>query len=118
MKVEGRVTISDFCEREALPRYYADAAVFALLSSAETYGISVGEALSVGTPCIVANTSALKEWVDDENCFGIEYPIDLSKLAKLIERVAGREANWRNTNKLLDWTEVARRIREAYEEIL
>jgi glycosyltransferase involved in cell wall biosynthesis len=45
--------------------YYAMADVFVTPSVAETFGMVVAEALSCGTPCIVNNSSALPELVDD-----------------------------------------------------
>lgn len=32
-----------------------------------------------------------KEWVDNENCFGIDYPIDAEELVKLVNEVTGRK---------------------------
>jgi putative colanic acid biosynthesis glycosyltransferase len=48
-----------------LADYYAMADVFVTPSIAETFGMVVAEALSCGTPCIVNNSSALPELVDD-----------------------------------------------------
>jgi glycosyltransferase involved in cell wall biosynthesis len=74
--------------------------------------LSVAEALCAGTPCIVANTSALTEWVDGENCFGIDYPINLDALADLIIRVMGKRVC---KHVVLDWDEIVTRLVCLYE---
>ena len=112
LQATNRVTfLKDLPTRELLQRY-ANADLFALLSRYEAYGISVAEALACKTPCIVANTSALQEWVDNKNCFGIMYPINLDKLARLINRVIGIEIE---CPKLSDWDENVEKLAELYE---
>lgn len=85
--------------------------VLVLLSKQEAYGLVVAEALAAKTPCVVAKTSALAEWVDERNVFGLDYPIDVKELAGLIERVS-------NVNvgdvKLMDWDEVGKRLVNLY----
>ena len=46
-------------------------AVLANRSPIRGFSIVVAEALAAKTPCIMANTSALAEWVDNKSCFGI-----------------------------------------------
>jgi glycosyltransferase involved in cell wall biosynthesis len=101
----------DLSKKELLQRY-VDADLFALLSKHEAYGISVAEALSSGTPCIVADTSALSEWIDDKNCFGIRYPIDLDELASLVNNVIGRSIG---VLRLPDWDEVTDKLVNVYK---
>lgn len=48
-----------------LAEYYSMADVFVTPSIAETFGLVVAEALSCGTPCVVNNSSALPELVDE-----------------------------------------------------
>ena len=58
-----------------------------LLSNSEAYGIVVAEALALGTPCIVADATALHEFVAEPGCFGVDYPPDPEKVARLITEV-------------------------------
>jgi glycosyltransferase involved in cell wall biosynthesis len=90
---------------------YANADLLVLLSRYEAFALAVLEAKASRTPCIVANTSALKEWVDDKNCFGVDYPISIDKLARLITEVMGKEVG---EVKLWDWDEVVRQIETLY----
>jgi glycosyltransferase involved in cell wall biosynthesis len=114
LNINERVKFFQELPRSELLQKYADADVFVLLSKHEAFGLSVAEALCAGTPCIVANTSALAEWIDDENCFGIDYPIDLDALADLIRKVMGKKVC---KPVVLDWDEVANRLAELYEDM-
>lgn len=100
----------DLRGRELINRY-VNADLFVLLSRYDSFGITVAEALASQTPCIVSNTSALKEWVDNKNCFGIDYPISSGQLARLINKVSGRKVQDVN---LLDWDEVIKRTETVY----
>lgn len=111
--VEDRVDFyQDLPKRELLARYVS-ADLFMLLSKYEAFGTVVAEALASKTPCIVANTSALKEWVDNENCFGIDYPISSDQLAGLINEVIGRKVG---EVRLWDWDEVVEETISVYLE--
>jgi len=112
LNVSERVKFFQQLPRSELLQMYASADVFVLLSKHEAYGLSVAEALCAGTPCIVANTSALTEWVDGENCFGIDYPINLDALADLIIRVMGKRVC---KPVVLDWDEIVTRLVCLYE---
>lgn len=89
LHVQERVTFSESLPREILVRKYCEASVFVLLSAAEAYSISVAEALASKTPCIVADTSALSEWIDNTTCFGIGYPVNNDTLVQCIKKVSG-----------------------------
>ena len=113
--LNGRIEFFHNLSQDELFQKYADADLFALLSTHEAYGMVVAEALCSGVPCIVANASALREWVDGRNCFGVDYPINLQKLKNLIEEVIGRKVE---TPNLLDWDEVTDRVCNVYEGVL
>ena len=112
--LESRVNFHHNLPKEKLLQKYADADLFVSLSKHEAFGICVAEALASKTPCIVANTSALEEWIDNENCFGIDYPIDVDELGKLINEVIGREIG---AVKLYAWDDTVRELSRIYEEI-
>jgi glycosyltransferase involved in cell wall biosynthesis len=99
--------------REALLQRYASADLFVLLSKQEAFGISVAEALASGIPCIVANSSALIEWVDNSNCYGISYPISINELARLIDKVIGKKIE---KPKLSTWDEATKQLLNLYME--
>ena len=110
--VDNRVKFFDDLGRNELLQRYADADLFILLSKHEAYGISVAEALASRVPCIVANTSALTEWIDHKYCFGIDYPINLDELATLVNNVMGKDVG---ELRIPDWNESAEKLVSLYE---
>jgi len=121
LKVFGRLRFHQYLTRAELMQKYADAEVFVLLSKYEAYSMVVAEALAAGTPCIVADRSALSEWVDNESCFGVSYPVNLGDLARSINSVLNMKIDeksfkkWIGT-KILDWDDVAKRLEKIYVE--
>jgi len=112
--LQTKVAFYEDLPRVELLQRYAKASLFVLLSRHEAYSIVVAEALASKTPCIVANQSALKEWIDDENCFGIDYPIDYEELAKMVERVMKRRVG---TVTLPTWDCVVESLCKLYADV-
>lgn len=105
--------------REELNQKYKEADVFTLLSSDEAYGIVVAEALAMGTPCIVANTTALQEFTKEPGCFGVGYPPDLNEVADLIVKIHDNEVKVGPfSNKIRTWDKVAVDYERLYQQIL
>jgi glycosyltransferase involved in cell wall biosynthesis len=115
LHVLDRVRFYQDLPRQELLQKYADANAFVMLSRYEAYSLAVAEALAARTPCVVANTSALSEWVDNETCFGVNLPLSINELAKVIknttETCIGSKAmkKWIGT-KILDWNDVVNRL--------
>jgi len=110
--LEDRIDFYQGLPREELLHRYANADLLVLLSRYESFGITVAEALASKTPCIVANTSALREWIDNKNCFGIDYPVNIAQLAKSIDEVIGSEVE---EVKLWDWDQVVKETVTIYK---
>lgn len=113
--LNNRVRFYQNLPRQQLLKMYARAGVFVLLSQHEAFSIVVAEALAAKTPCIVANTSALSEWIDNKNCSGIDYPINNDELAELITQVIGKKVG---DVKLWGWNEGTQRITRLYRKEL
>ena len=111
--LKKKVIFQQNLSRAKLMESYAKADLFVYLSKYEAFGISVAEALASRTPCIVASSLALKEWIDNENCFGVTYPIDIDELAGLIDEIIGKEVEG---VKLLDWDDVVLELTKVYED--
>jgi glycosyltransferase involved in cell wall biosynthesis len=113
--LERRVEFHGNLPRRKLLQMYSEAGLFALLSRHEASSMVVAEALASGAPCIVANTSALSEWIDNKHCFGIDYPLEYERLAELITGVAGVEIG---EVDLPDWDDVVEQLHQVYLEAL
>jgi glycosyltransferase involved in cell wall biosynthesis len=122
LKVYDRVKFYENLPRRELLQKFADADAFVLLSRFEAYSLVVAEALAAETPCVVAKTSALTEWVDNKTCYGMDYPISLKQLAEKLnfamrdrtDRQAFRK--W-NDAKMLDWNQITKRLEEIYDSV-
>ena len=111
--VANRTRFYQNLSREELLQKYTEASVFVMLSKHEAYCISVAEALALGVPCIVTNMSALREYVDNERCFGIDYPVNINKLASLIIKVSEKKISSNSLN-LISWDIVVRELIKVY----
>ena len=112
--VINRIRFYQDLSREKLIERYAKADVLVLLSKHEAYGLVVAEALACKTPCIVANTSALSEWIDNRNVFGIDYPIHIEKLVNLIKEVSGVSVKGVN---LPTWDVAVEKLKRIYRVV-
>jgi len=105
--VVDRIKFYQDLSRKELIERYAKADVLVLLSKHEAYGLVVAEALASKTPCVVANTSALKEWIDGKNVFGVDYPIDVKELARIIMNAVDVKIG---SISLMTWNDVTQKI--------
>jgi glycosyltransferase involved in cell wall biosynthesis len=115
LNVNRRITFSNGLDRDKLLEKYAEANLFVTLSENEAYGIVVAEALASGTPCIVADVSALHDWIDNINCFGIGNTINIDQLSTLVKKVVRIKIE---KVKLPTWVEVAGALQSLYNDIL
>ena len=120
--VYNRVRFYQDLPRRELLQKFVDADVFVLLSKYEAYAMVVAEALVAGTPCIVANTSALTEWINNESCFGIDFPVNIGELAKMIVHIleSGADKNAVKTligKKIPSWEDVVKKLEKIYTVI-
>ncbi|MCR3883216.1 MAG: glycosyltransferase family 4 protein [Methanothrix sp.] len=118
--VEERVEWLRDLSREELLDHYRSAGVFVMLSSFEAFGITVAEALASGTPCIVAEGSALEEFVDGKTCVGLSRPIVVDQLVERIGDLSGEvvgEGDLRRDN-IRSWDEVADQHVKLYERLV
>jgi glycosyltransferase involved in cell wall biosynthesis len=112
--INDRVSFHHDLPRDVLIEMYARAGMVILLSRYESFGIVIAEALASKTPCLVTNTSALVEWIDNINCYGVGYPVDVGQLAALIKKVTGKIVR---RPKLWDWEMVSRETEDFYSSL-
>jgi glycosyltransferase involved in cell wall biosynthesis len=88
LNISDRVRLVSNLSEENLTKEYQTSGIFVMPSHWEAYGIAVAEALSMGLQTIVANSSALKEFVTDGHAYGVSLPISVEKIVKAIVDVS------------------------------
>lgn len=79
--VEDQVVFLGYVNDAELPSLYAGANVYVTMSEFESFGITVGEALSAGTPAVVRNVGALSEWGKRDDCIAVN-PEDIESAVR------------------------------------
>lgn len=112
--VSNRIIWHEYLSRNELINEYAHAGVFINLSDQESFGINVAEALYIGVPSIVCTQSALSDFADDRNCFGVENRENIDEVVKAI-RQAVEVRKVVLEYKIYNYDEVTEKILEAYK---
>jgi len=68
----------------------------------------------------VTKVGALREFLDEPGCFGIEYPPDPDELAELILAIHTNDVRIGpfNTGRISTWEHVAQEYERIYHEVL
>jgi len=111
-----RVTLAGEIDQSALDRFYRRAALFALATRYEGYGIVFGEALTYGVPIVACRTGAVPDTVPEDTGLLVP-PDDARAFARALGTLLGtpgrlhrmRLAASRAGAALPDWTDQARR---------
>ena len=108
--VSDRVAFLGYVDDERLPELYTGGAVFLNLSEFEAYGITVAEALAAGTPCVIREAGALRDWTDVLGCVGTRSVAPTAVAARV------REALGRSVDAGGVWTpeRVVEAVRDCY----
>jgi glycogen synthase len=119
LEVEEYIQWEDFIpDQDRLLEYYRNSDVFLLLSQSENYGIVVTEALAMGTPSIVTNRTALKEFVPEPGCFGVNFPPEPEKVARLIMDIHQNPVQVGPfSDKIRTWKQVTRDYEKIYTDL-
>jgi glycosyltransferase involved in cell wall biosynthesis len=108
-----------FLSRDKLVEKIKQSDIFMLLSRSEAYGITVAEALSLGTPCIITENTALKEFSMEPGCFVVDYPPEPQKVASSIIEVYKNDVTIGPfTEKIRPWDKVSGDYERLYESLI
>jgi len=120
--VANKVDFRGFVHLEELVELYRGAAVFVLLSSVESFGFPVLEAMACGVPVVTSNLSTLPEIVGDAGL--TVNPEDVSAVAQVLGRIlqdhtlrAELARQSRARAKYFSWERAALQIRRVFEEV-
>lgn len=108
----SKVRFSDNLSRTELLQKYFNSDIFISFSEHEAFGITVAEALSSGTPCIVNASSGLRQWIDNDTCFGVTLPLNKDEFYSLVLKLKNKKGFSR---KIMDWQQVVTEIIKEYE---
>lgn len=108
--VNHRVEFLGYVDANRLPALYAGASVYVTLSEFEAYGMTVGEALAAGTPCVVRVAAALSDWTTADGVVLVEEPAP-STVARAVERAVCRQPGGQN---VVSWDEVVDDLVRTY----
>ena len=115
----NKIEWKSFLPRDELINEIRNADVFLLLSESEAYGITVAEALALGTPVIVTKRTALKEFLNEPGCFGVDYPPDPKEVAELILKIVNSDIKVGPfSKKIRTWDKVVEDYEKVYNSLI
>lgn len=109
--VADRVTFLGFVDDDRLPALYAGAAAHLQLSTHEAYGITVGESVAAGTPAVVREMRALRDWTDHRGVCGVTEPTPDTLAAAVRRAVDGPTPD---PSSVPMWDDVTDRLLTVY----
>lgn len=107
---------------EELARLYSCANVFVHLSTEDTFGKVIAEAMSCGIPAIGYKSTAIPEVIGNECGFVVE-PRNIDAIYQCLQKVKGHESGFftekcvNQTERLFDYKKNVRKLFEIYEHI-
>ena len=109
-----------FLPREVMVEEITSADYFVLLSDSEAYGISVAEAISLGTPVIISNNTALTEFSSNRGVILIDKPDDTESIAQKIFSLRAKETRVETTSdtNIVTWGEMGEKLSSMYAETI
>lgn len=118
--LQERVVLTGHLSREEVDALYTHAAVYALPSKSEGFGLPVLEAFAAGIPLVCSNAGALPEVAGDAAL--LFDPNDLSQLVESLSRLASDTAlrgqlveAGAERARMFTWTKTALETMEAFE---
>lgn len=118
LHLNGNTDWLEGLSREDLFTLYSTSTVVVVPSEAESMGVTATEAIGIGAPTIVANSSGLAEFVEDGLAQPVEPPVSDVKLAAKIEQVLEDPSSFSPSGTrsalIKSWDQVAEATFEIY----
>lgn len=114
---ENVIAIPRTESKEELAEIYSVADVFVNLSTEETFGLVVAEAMACGTPAIVYNSTACPEIVSKETGFVAE-PDNIDQIYDFIEKLRKENKDYSDVcSRYIQGNFIIKHMLDAYEEL-
>ncbi len=123
--ISNRVSFEGRVSEDAIPRYYASAAVFVLPSIWEGHPLTLLEAWAAGTPVVATEVEGIEEFIDHRKTGFLSPPKSPDRLSDALRYVLTNrtEANsWAERARAVveqeySWERAAKKTHEAYCDI-
>jgi len=118
--LQNLVILKHSLSRDQYLEEIASSNVFVLPSEHECYGIVAAEAIVMGIPTVVANSTALSEFVENGLAFGIDTPVTPQRIAGTLYEVLSKPQIRKNCSfqdKILSWDEVVNQVEQLYLDV-
>ena len=118
----SKVRWIDGVGKERLYSLYSSCSVVVLPSDLECFGLVAAEAISLGVPTIVTDSSALSEFVDNGLAQPVEPPVSPgkleSKLSLVLKDPVAFSPGKDSSGTIVSWDEVANQTSDLYESAM
>jgi glycosyltransferase involved in cell wall biosynthesis len=119
LNLQDTVKIHEKISREKVVSLYKGCALFALLSSGESSGIVVLEALAAKKPVLVTTSYALREYVKQRLAVGVPYPPSQNEVCDSISSILENpDAFVPHSVGIKTWDEVVDQLSLLYDKVL
>ena len=120
LRLQNHVVLKRWLPRWEYLEELASSNVFVMPSEHECYGISAAEAIVVGVPTVVANSTALSEYVESGLALGIDTPITPQRIARAVYHAVITPQMTKThsaQDKIFSWDDVADLLERLYLEV-
>lgn len=121
LRLDDGVEWREGIPRTDLYRLYTTSSVVVLPSEGEAFGLAAAEAISVGAPTIVTNSSALAEFVEERLAIPVHPPVTAQNLAEVLSRVLENPSSFSpkgvSSGLIQTWDKVAETTFRLYEAL-
>ena len=120
--LDGKIEWIGGAEKARMNQLYSSSSVVVMPSEFEAYGLVAAEAISLGVPTIVANVTALSDFVTAGLAQPVNPPITSEKVLQSIKQVLADPSAYSPKDPpgdgILSWDDVASRTCSLYESTL
>ncbi len=119
LEIADHINWMSFLSREELIDLIKESDIYMLLSRSEAYGIAVAEALAMGTPCVISNSTALTEFSNEIGCYAVDYPPVPDDVADTVLKIYAEDMGVGPlSERIRTWNEVSKDYENLYRSVV